>query len=251
MLFVVFAESDNSIHHDANLKNNFNSEAEKALQARDRIVGFDCTDFDSDHTVISLLHEESCSMKSENFTTESVNVRILQKKLYEAKHYIQCLISYDVTISYCGCMSDTFIKRYTYVDEISQQSCKHIHDFKFFQDPKYSWVTTLIINNQGYFNGIVAGSLKGDKCKGTTFVDREHLTHDDVYVHHEIRIRINSVTGDINTQDKVLILASGVRCDALKSTCFDPTWGSPSGTSAFLRTIAESPTVCSQFMKGQ
>lgn len=214
----------NSFHFSP-AHSDYEQDINKAFETRDRIIGFDCADFDSDHTIISLLHEESCSLHSDNYTTESVHVRVLQKKVYEAKHYIQCLVNYDVTINYCGRMSDTFIKRYTFVDEISHQSCRAIHQTQFYQDPRKDWLKITIINNKGYYNGIVAGSLKGDSCEGTTYVDREGVTHSRVYVHQEIRILINEGTGDINTQDKILILASGVRCDAMKGTCFDPVWG--------------------------
>lgn len=206
-------------------KENYVENVEKAFQARDRIIGYDCADFESDHSVVSLVHEESCSLKNGNFTTEKVNVRILQKKIYEAKPYIQCLISYDVTINHCGYMSDSFLKKYTFVDEVSYETCKNIHNRNFFVDPQRNWVTAAIVNNRGYFNGIIAGSLKGSRCKSSTFVDRDGITHEDVYVHQEIRIIINKASGDINTEDKVLILATGTRCDALKGSCFDSTWG--------------------------
>lgn len=82
-----------------------------------------------------------------------------------------------------------------------------------------------IINNRGYFVGIVEGDNR-DGCDGSSFVDYFGVTFSNVYESYDIKVTINTGNADLNIAEKKISLENGLNCDYNDRQCFDNTYGS-------------------------
>ncbi|CRK88789.1 CLUMA_CG002777, isoform A [Clunio marinus] len=177
------------------------------------LLGFDCVDINAERTIVSLIDTQECKLTRTNTSTESVEVQIFGNKIYETLNILQCFVSYSILITRCGSLfADTFITRSNYILELSEESCTNIFNRKYFVDPVRPFIQIPIRQNKGFYNGIVEGSLdtSSGKCTGTTYVDYYGKTHEKVYVHYEVKVRLHQGQATLNLHDSKVILPSGM-----------------------------------------
>lgn len=192
------------------------------------LIGFDCSDINSGHTVLSLLNQQNCEPNTTDITSSSVNLKIIKTETYDKINYFECLISANIQITKCGKWyqgRNSFVKHYNTISTPSYVTCLEMHDRLFFTHPNYPHIIIPIKNNHGAFNGFIKGSLKDNDYEGTEFMDDHHTLHTNVYVHMDLKVRINKNEATLNIEDKALILANGLRCDYTLNTCFDTIYG--------------------------
>ena len=194
----------------------------------DKLTGFDCTDYGSDQTVVSLLNTENCKLNEANITYSIVDVQIVQAQVYDKRSYRQCYVSYNVAINRCGRWGgrNTHMKSYSYILEMTQATCEEMHRYKIYEDKSINHLKIQIKDNVGYYNNIVKGSLeKNGDCDGSTFVDHHGEKFERVYVRYEIRITTTTGYADLNLETQNMILENGIKCNYMDGNCFDVTNG--------------------------
>ncbi|CRK88243.1 CLUMA_CG002024, isoform A [Clunio marinus] len=192
------------------------------------LTGFDCTDFSSDQTTVSLLNSDSCSLKTVNVTNEIVEVQVLQSQQYDKKAYVQCYVRYFVSVHHCGrwMASNTFLNSYNYILPITRAQCEDMHRHNIFVDPARRWITIHIKDNHGSYNGLAEGNVdNGGSCEGSNFIDHNGKKYPHAYALYDIKVVINKGLADVNIDEKKIILANGLNCEYTSESCFDPLQG--------------------------
>lgn len=169
-------------------------ETAEETKAQNSLVAYDCANYGSERSIFSLIDTVPCSIKEPKISTQVVEIQVLQKQEYAKVMYVQCFLSYETVITYCGKFMgrDSFIKRYSTIEDLNEKSCQQMHDTKTYVSPAHKHVIIRLNQDAGYYNGFVAGTMNSNAdCQGTTYIDSEGATHYNVYVHVEIKIRIN------------------------------------------------------------
>jgi hypothetical protein len=193
-----------------------------------KTTAFDCTDMNTNQFVVSLLDQGECKKTTRNSSTSIVSVQVIQSMEYESRPVIQCLLSYDITINYCGGFFDgrnSFVKKYNFINEISHHICGDIIKTEFYADPRNSRVNVKLKNGHGTFRGYIAGSVTGVDCTGAEFLDHMNEFHKQAYVYAEIKIIAQKAKADLKLNDNSLFLESGTKCRFSEGSCFDQVHG--------------------------
>ncbi|KYN19400.1 hypothetical protein ALC57_08270 [Trachymyrmex cornetzi] len=188
------------------------------------IVGYDCGSTHLNVTTLSLLDVESCDIPLTQPQIEKTYIQLLQLSKFESIEVIQCKVSINRFIYYCGMHSHLSTVRNAqaeYILEITAEQCKKMHLTGIFSFDIHNYIYGLKVNQTTMRPTIFAGSANSDgRCSGAQYSDL-YGAWDNVIVQGTTTITLTSYQTSINLETNQIRLKSGTICPYTDATCMD------------------------------
>lgn len=199
------------------------------------LIGYDCGGEGLNITSLSLTEITDCRVEDLEPKTEETYIQLLQLNEFDSTTAIQCRVEIDRNIYYCGMhshISAVTNGHHEYIQEISGDVCKRIHDTNTMVMGNNVQIAGIKINATTSASAVLAGSTKHDgTCRGATYRD-PYGSWENVIAQASIKITIKSFTVQIHQTTREVILPSGTRCGASSETCTDS-----DGAQTFWRNV--------------
>lgn len=111
------------------------------------IIAYDCSSPESKFTTVSLVSEPHCQYDIQQLSSTTVKAQVLQVQNYENVNVIQCLVTYDVTVTSCGgwFADNMFATFYQHIKHLTHD--QKLHDTYWYRDPQFPYVAVYIDKN--------------------------------------------------------------------------------------------------------
>lgn len=188
------------------------------------LVGYDCGGHSLNITTLSLIDIGKCEINDVEPENSKIYLQLLQLSEFDNADVIQCRVEVDRTIYYCGMHSHISVVhngRREYIQELSREACKRMHETGNFDLGRNGVITGLKSNSTATRGLSLAGTAAMDgSCTGTQYSD-PYGTWEGVVVQASVRITLKNFQAPIQRASNEITLPSGVRCKAQEGQCRD------------------------------
>lgn len=187
-------------------------------------IGYDCGSTHLNVTTLSLLDVESCNIPLTQPQIQKTYIQLLQLSKFESIHVIQCKVSINRYIYYCGMhshISTVTNAQAEYILEITSDQCKKMHQTGIFPIGINNYIYGLKVNQTTTRPITFAGSTGMDgQCSGAKYSD-PYGAWDNVIVQGTASITLTSYQTALNLETNQIRLRSGTICPYTDATCMD------------------------------
>lgn len=193
------------------------------IKLNEAVIGYDCGSATPNITTFSLLDSGECDFHNIQVNSSNVAIELVQLADFRAVPIIQCKIEIHRTIFDCGVFGHlipTENAEQQYIEEISHEQCKTIHETGIFKYDNIHTIANLKINATTTKGIDFAGSAEGRSCSGASYAD-SFGSWNKVFVRGLIKITLIQNSAKVNLNNDKLMLSSGIVCKFSEKHCMD------------------------------
>lgn len=194
------------------------------------LIGYDCVGQRANITAISLSRVNECSRSPPTKQPETVNIQLLQRKVYSHIRVRACYVSVSTLIVHCGMHSHTSLARGGFnigeLAKLSQESCFRLHEYGHFVTPSGRIIAGFAVNTTHQESVVDIGQIttSDGACQGGAFTYRnEHYTN--VIVTNAYTITLREEYAPIDMDEAKIRMSSGYSYALADGKGFDADFG--------------------------
>lgn len=198
----------------------------------EKLLGYDCSYNDADYVTIDLTETQKCQLPTENITSTTWEIQLLQLTSQTEISVYVCNIEIHRTISHCGMHSHASAVRggvLTYPYRVSRDRClKAIRTGElclFCQTGQQIIFANLQVGQSIFRPQVFAGSVdEASTCAGAPYSD-SFGSWKDVVVQGYVKITLSIVPAAMNLETSTVHMPQGITCSSKENACMDASFG--------------------------
>lgn len=187
------------------------------------LIAFDCTDDTVNITSFSLVDVELCKHESDNITTISTHIQVVQAKKIFDIHVYKCKVIFKRRIQHCGMHShtSTYQESFRYiVREFTSEECRRVHETGSLRVHNDIFIHELQRNNTKSGEVLIIGQVVYSTCYGGPYFDGV-INYKDALVTYEYEVELFDYTAKMDFSDGTIKLRGGLSCVFNPGFCLD------------------------------